>query len=199
MSQKRTFHGNARFLELGSLGAPFRSLINIDHITNVRFEQKIGNDEAKYDDDGQMTAPPAQFLEGWQLVIVLAHGAGGQNIMFPTEEAAVGCYNTILDMIVGVGVPMSRMKKLTVTPEEKLIEGMDGKPLGEMSDDEKEALASYDDDQLHDALPGEDDVPPLTDKELDQLANPEIDIDVIADAVEAGLGADEKPVDEPTN
>ena len=64
MSQKRTYHGNCRFLELGSLGAPFRSLINIDHITNVRFEQKVGSEEATYDDNGEMTAPPQQFLEG---------------------------------------------------------------------------------------------------------------------------------------
>lgn len=199
MSQKRTYHGNCRFLELGSLGAPFRSLINIDHITNVRFEQKVGSEEATYDDNGEMTAPPQQFLEGWQLVLVLAHGAGGQNIMFPTEEAAVACYNTILDMIVGTGAPMSRMAKLKVTPapapgSEMGLLGPDGQPLGEMSDAEKDALAGNDDDQLH-----IDDIPPFTDEELDQLENPEIDVDAIADAVEAGLGSDEKPADEPAN
>ncbi len=173
MSTKRTYHGNARFIELGSLGAPFRSLINVDHITNVRFEQKIGNEEAQYDDAGEMTAPPQQFLEGWTIVLVLGHGAGGQNIMFPTEEAAVGCYNTILDMIVGTGAPMSRMQKLKVTPEESLIEGLDGAPIAN-----------------DDSLPGDDD-DVVTDDDVDALANPDVDVDAIADAVEAGVGKTE--------
>jgi len=173
MSTKRTYHGNARFIELGSLGAPFRSLINVDHITNVRFEQKIGNEEATYDDDGQMTAPPQQFLEGWQIILVLGHGAGGQTIMFPTEETAVACYNTILDMVVGTGAPMSRMAKLKVTPEESLIEGLDGAPIAN-----------------DDSLPGDDD-DVVTDADLDDLANPDVDVDAIADAVEAGVGKTE--------
>ena len=209
MSTKRTYHGSARFIELGSLGAPFRSLINVDHITNIRFEQKIGNEEATYDDGGEMTAPPQQFLEGWHLVIVLAHGAGGQNIMFPDEQSAVACYNNVLDMIVGTGAPMSRMVKLKVTPEESKIEGLDGNPID-----------GNDDDQLHDELeipvkdtrdpplkpgeaiammPGESGAPPLTDEELDQLANPEIDVDGIAEAIKLGLGADDKPADDKSN
>jgi hypothetical protein len=190
MSGKTPYRGNARFLELGTLGAPFRSLINVDHITNVRFEQSIGQQEAEYDKDGEMTAPPQQWSEGWKLIIVLAHGAGGQNIMFPTEAQAVGCYNTILDMIAGVGAPIARMPKLKVTPEpepgsELGLLGPDGQPLGEMSPAEKDALAGNDA-----MLPGE--VADLTDEEIDQLENPEIDIDAIAEAVEDGLGDDRK-------
>lgn len=176
MSRNRaTYRGNARFLELGSVGAPFRSLVNVDHITNVRFEQKIGQSEAKYDDNGEMTEPPQQWLEGWAIILVLAHGAGGQNIMFPDEQQAVSCYNTILDMIGGVGAPISRMPKLRVTPEPSVIEGLDGAPIADNDD----------------ALPGEDGVPPLTDEEVDQLENPEIDVDGIAEAIDKGLGTDD--------
>lgn len=176
---KGTYRGNARFIELGTLGAPFRSLINVDHITNVRFEQKIGSEEPQYDDEGKMTAPPQQYLEGWTVLIVLAHGAGGQTIMFPDEQQAINCYNSLLDMVVGTGAPMARMLKLKPQPEPSQIEGLDGQPLGEMSDAEKDALAP-------------DDIPPLTDEELDQLENPEIDVDAIADAVDDGLGKDDR-------
>ena len=181
MSRSRaTYRGNARFIELGSAGAPFRSLINVDHVTNVRFEQKIGQSEAEYDDAGQMTAPPQQWLEGWIVIIVLGHGAGGQNIMFPDEEQAVSCYNTILDMIVGTGAPIARMPKLKAEgppPEPSALLGPDGEPM---------PAANGEDD----TLPGE--VPDLTDEELDQLENPEIDVDAIADAIEEGV-TDDKP------
>lgn len=164
-SNRKPYSGQARFIELGSLGAPFRSLINVDHISNVRFEQKIGQSDAEYDDAGQMTAPPQQFLEGWIVIIVIAHGAGGQNIMLPTEAQAVELYNTILDMVAGVGAPIARMPKLRVEPDPSPIVGADGE-----------------------SLPGE--VPELTEEELDQLEHPEIDVDGIADAIDEGLGDD---------
>lgn len=171
---KATYRGNARFIELGSMGAPFRSLINVDHISNVRFEQKIGERDATFDDDGQMTAPPQQVHEGWMIVIVIGHGAGGQNIFLPEEAQAVELYNRILDMVGGAGVPLVRMPKLQPLPVTSMIEGLDGAPIA------------------NDELPGE--VPELTDEELDQLENPEIDVDAIAEAVEHGLGM---PADEP--
>jgi hypothetical protein len=191
---KAPYRGNARFIELGSLGAPFRSLVNVDHITNVRFEQKIREIPAQYDDNGEMTAPPQQVFEGWAIILVLGHGAGGQNIMFPDEQQAVACYNTILDMIVGTGAPIARMPKLRITPPPSDLVGPDGKPI-EMSDEEKAALADNDEE----ALPGEDGVPPLTDEELDQLENPEIDVDAIADAIEDGLGDESETPDERAN
>lgn len=177
MSKRRPASGNARFIELGSPGAPFRSLINIDHITNVRFEQHIINAEPKYDGEGKMTDPGGQQPAGWKVVIVLGHGAGGQNIAFPDEFQASACYNEILDMIQGVGGPISRKPKLEFEPIEppSAIVGADGEALGMPGNDD-----------LEDPLPGE--VPDLTDEELDQLENPEIDVDEIADAVEEGLG-----------
>jgi hypothetical protein len=168
--QIRQYPGDARFLELGSPGAPFRSLVNISHISNVRFEQKIGQQEATYDDGGQMTAPPQEFLEGWAIMLVIAHGTGGQNILFPSEEEAVACYNMILDMIVATGVPISRQPKLTITPEQpepSMIEGLDGAPIGNRD---------------------EDPTGPISDEELDGFENPDIDIDAIADAVSDGVG-----------
>jgi hypothetical protein len=192
---KAPYRGNARFIELGSLGAPFRSLVNVDHISNVRFEQKIGQSDAQYDDKGEMTAPPQQWHEGWVIVIVIGHGAGGQNIQFPDEEQAVTVYNTILDMISGTGAPIARMPKLKAQPPihaHKFL-GPDGEPLPEQSEllgpDGEPLMAANGED---DSLPGE--VPDLTDEELDQLENPEIDVDAIAEAVEDGLGAE--PVDD---
>lgn len=181
-NKQRPYNGNARFLELGTEGAPFRSLVNVDHISNVRFEQKIRNVEATYDDDGKMTAPPQQFHEGWNIIIVIAHGAGGQNIVFGDEEQAVGCYNSILDMIAGVGAPLARMSKLKLTPVPSSIVGANGQAFdAPLTDEEisevKEALEAENDE-----LPGE--VPELTDEEVDALENPAIYDDEL-DALDA--------------
>lgn len=172
-NRKTVTASQARFIELGSMGAPFRSLLNVDHISNVRFEQKVGQSEAEYDDAGQMTAPPQQFLEGWVVIVVIGHGAGGQNIMFNEEAQAISCYNSILDMIAGVGAPMARMPKLRPEPVPSAIVGADGAPM----------------DADNDPLPGE--ALELTEEEIDQIANPEIDVDSIADAIDEGL-SDEK-------
>jgi hypothetical protein len=177
MANKQPYRSNARFIEIGSPGAPFRSTVNVDHITNVRFEQKIEQVEPKFDEDGNMIAPPQQVFQGWQIILMLAHGAGGQNIFIPNEDGAVALYNQILDMIAGTGAPIMRLPKLKPTPPPSDLVGPDGEPLAANGDD---------------FLPGEDGVPPLTDEELDALANPEIDVDAIADAVEAGVGSDEQ-------
>ena len=187
MASKQPYRSNARFIEIGSPGAPFRSTVNVDHITNVRFEQKIETIEPQFDDDGNMTQPPQQIFQGWQIVLMLAHGGGGQNIFIPNEDGAVALYNQILDMIAGTGAPIMRLPKLKPTPPPSDLVGPDGKSI-EMSEEELEALAANGED----FLPGEDGVPPLTDEELDALANPEIDVDAIADAVEAGVGSDEQ-------
>ena len=160
MSSKAPYRGNARFIEIGAEGAPFRSVINVDHITNLRFEQQIGED-----DNG------TPVLEGWIIVLLLGHGAGSQNIFFPEEAQAVHTYNSILDMINGTGAPIQRMPKLKPQPVASPILGANGEAANVEA-------------------PG-DDIPPLTEEELEQLANPEIDINAIADAVEDGLGADE--------
>lgn len=159
MSSKAPYRGNARFIEIGTDGAPFRSLVNVDHITNIRFEQKIGGTEEQ------------PVLEGWLVILLLGHGAGGQNIFFPVEAQAVEVYNSILDMIGHTGAPVTRMARLKPQPVQSPILGANGEAANAEA-------------------PG-DDIPPLTDEELDQLANPEIDVDAIADAIEDGLGADE--------
>jgi hypothetical protein len=185
MASKQPYRSNARFIEIGSPGAPFRSLVNVDHITNVRFEQKIDHIEPEYDDEGKMTRPPQQHFQGWQIILMLAHGAGGQNIFIPNEDGAVALYNQILDMINGTGAPIMRLPRLKAQPKPSGLVGPDGKPV-EMSPEELDALND------EGFLPGEDGVPPLTDEEIDQLEHPEIDVDAIADAVEAGVGSDKQ-------
>jgi len=194
-AKKRPYNGNARFIELGSLGQPFRTLINVDHLTNLRYEQKIELQEvpvpggapakdAVYDKDtGEMLAPPQAaetqkipMLMGFNIVLVF--GAETQAIFFNDEAQSVTVYNTVLDMISGTGAPIARMPKLTPQPPEEVPSGLvgaDGAPLGAVNDDDVPA-------------PGE--VPDLTDEELDQLANPEIDVDAIADAVDKGVDDD---------
>lgn len=194
-AKKRPYSGNARFLELGSLGQPFRTLINIDHLTNCRYEQKIEMQEipkpggapakpAQYDDAGEMVAPPQApeteqipVLAGFNIVLVF--GSETQAIFFNDEDQSVTVYNTILDMIAGTGVPIARMPKLTPQPPEEepsKFLGPDGAPLGAGNDD--------------DDTPAPGEVPDLTDEELDQLENPEIDVDAIADAVDQGVDDD---------
>ena len=191
--------GNARFIELGAEGQPFRSLINVDHLTNLRYEHKIEQREipipgaqaveATYDDAGEMLTPPIPaettmepILTGFN--IILMFGEQGQTIYFNNEGESVATYNRILDMIAGTGNPTARMPKLKVMPPQTIpgdlvgpdgspIVGPDGKPL-DLSPANSEDLVP----------------PPLTDEEMDQLENPEIDIDAIADAVEEGLGED---------
>lgn len=161
MSSKAPYRGNARFIEIGTEGAPFRSVVNVDHITNIRFEQKIG-------EDGNGNP----VLEGWTITMLLGHGAGGQNIFFPAEVDAVNTYNAILDMISETGAPIRRMLKLKPQPIQSPILGANGEAANVEA-------------------PG-DDIPPLTDEELDQLENPEIDVDGIAEAINKGLGEDTK-------
>lgn len=153
MSNKAPYRGNARFIELGSPGAPFRSTVNIDHIVNVRYEMNIQEIDAQYDEKGEMIAPPQQILAGWN--VVLQFTEQGQRINFEKESDAVEFYNTMLDMIANTGAPISRLKRLQTQQQ-----------------------------------PANDEVPDLTDEELNQLENPEIDVDAIADAVATGVGSD---------
>lgn len=165
MSRKAPYRGNARFIELGSVGAPFRTTINVDHISNIRFEQRIKQIDAEYDDDGRMTRPPQEIADGWNVVFVIGHGAGGQSIFFPEEQHAAECYNTVLDLIQNLGIPIQRMTRIRVP--------------------NRSTQATPGNDDL------EDEMPDLTDEELDQLENPEIDVDSIAEAVDQGLNETE--------
>jgi hypothetical protein len=168
MANKSPYRGNARFIELGTEHRTFRSLINVDHITNVRFEQDIQEVEAQYDENGVMTAPPQQLLAGWVVYLVLRDQ--GQRIAFDDEEQAVTTYNVIIDSINAVGVPIRRLPKLKCDYVAANSDANDGH-------------------FLEDDLPFE--IPELTDEELDQLEHPEFDIDAIADAVKTGAGSDD--------
>lgn len=156
---------NTRFIEIGSTNSSFRSTLNVEHISNIRFEQDLQQIDAQYDENGVMTAPPQQMLNGW--LVVIHYGETGQTIAFAKEEQAVELYNEILEMITQVGIPIRKQKKLVAHTHGEQINlfGADGNPL-----------------------PGE--FPELTEEELDALANPEfeIDIDAIADAVDASVG-----------
>ena len=160
MSKNRSPNAaNARFIELGSPGMSFRSLINVDHLTNMRFEEAFTEVES-----------PVGGLEtvsnGWHIVLVL--GEHGQTIAFPEESQAVAVYNTILDMIIGTGNPMARMGRLQTRPTPSPIIGAEN-----VWANDDEYVDPYDQ--------------PLTDEEIDQLENPEIDVDAIADAIDGGL------------
>lgn len=177
--QARQYSGSSRFIEIGSPGAPFRSLINADDVRNIRFEQDIQTTEPEYNDEGEMTAPPQQFMAGW-LIIIEFRGGNGQNIAMPNHGQAAELYNTLLDMIAGTGIPMARQPRLEAPKPPSGLVGPDGLPV-EMSAEELEALGIDEP-----PLPGE--VPDLTEEELDALENPEIDVDAIADAVKEGVG-----------
>lgn len=205
-NKKANYYGSARFIELGTPGQPFRSLINIDHVANVRYEQQIEEHEirvpgskgkaAEYDVAGQMTSPPIlpetrkePILVGWLIAIIFDDGQG-QKIAFNNEQESVNCYNSIVDMIAGTSIPIARlMVKLKAQPPERrpsILVGADGAPFNDGGPDFPDGT------EEEGFLPGEDGVPMLTEAELDQLENPEIDIDAIANAVKVGVGDEEK-------
>lgn len=120
MGNKRSPNaGNARFIELGSPGQPFRSLINVDHLTNIRYELDIDAQEEK--------------LNGYK--VTLMFGEHGQTIAFEIEEQAVNFYNSMLDQIGGTGCPIIRVPKLTVQAPELV------NPSGDVIEPDADAVA----------------------------------------------------------
>lgn len=199
MSSKRAYAGNARFIEMGSTGIPFRLLINIDHIESFRFEEQF--DERKVvvpgtevppqrDDAGNVIAPgkpPETRLErvsiGWQVVLVI--GGLSNGIGFPTMESAMACYNDLVRMISANGVPVIARKPLAPPKMPSAIVDVDGDAIAaavdaadlhpELAGDDGEEfeIAENDDDAAEDFT--------VTDEDLELLENPDIDEDAIED------------------
>ena len=120
-NRKGPYSGNARFIEIGSPGIPFRFLVNIDHIDAVRFEEMdpLNTDGSK-----------AQF--GWSVNVVL-NGQGNQ-LGFPTMEMAINCYNNTLAMIRAAGVPGTWGPELEPPEPPSPILGPDGNKVAEAVD-----------------------------------------------------------------
>jgi hypothetical protein len=167
MSTKRAYAGNARFIEIGSPGIYFRYLVNLDHLEGLRFEEL-----RDVDDDGE----PISL--GWSVVLLMQGKANGIN--FPTIEAAISCYNAILNMIQTAGVPLVDAKRLEPPKPEPAIVGADGKAMQAVKDAVEGALeenptieaGEAGEDQLD---PVVDDEPMLTDEEMEELTKPETD------------------------
>ncbi len=184
------YTGNARVIEIGSGGIPFRLLVNVDHIDCIRFEEMReereieipGTTEAKVlNDKGELLRPaiPPQTETqvvgvGWGVIIVI----NGQSnaINFPSIEVAMNCYNSILNMIKAVGIPHVCMGPLRPPPEPKeAVDAIDVHP--ELAGGEGDGIAENDDNMDDAGLlpPGE--TFELSDEDLALLENPEIDID----------------------
>ena len=161
------YHGNARFIEIGSPGVLFRQLVNIDQITNLRFEERLEKQE-----DGE------SIVSGYDVII--AFEANSNSIFFHDADQAIGLYNVLLDQIIAVGAPMTRLPKLELPAEASAIVGADGTPVdatdlhAELAGGEGAGIAENDD--------GDDFE--LTDADLELLENPVIDEDAIAAAFE---------------
>ena len=117
------YTGNARVIEIGSGGIPFRLLVNVDHIDCIRFEET--REERPIDRE------KPELMEivstGWAVIIVIEGAAN--NINFPTMEVAMNCYNSILKMIKAVGVPHVCMGPLRPPPEpEEAVDAVDVYP-----------------------------------------------------------------------
>jgi hypothetical protein len=95
--------GNARFIEIGAASIPMRSLINVDHISNVRFEENFTEIESPL--GGVQMIP-----NGWQIALAINDYA--QSFAYESQADAVYAYNLVLDMIANVGCPISRLGKL---------------------------------------------------------------------------------------
>jgi hypothetical protein len=223
MGSKRAYAGNCRMIEIGSPGHPFRLVFNVDHIDSIRFEEAVEERTirvpgstgvaATFDDDGNEVTPaipPATEQKmvsvGWT-VIITANGAQS-GINFPNVEAAMGCYNSIINMIQAVGVPHVFMGPLKPPEEPSGIVGPDGKAIAD----------AFDAADLHPDLaggpgagvaPNDDDIDgdvgdfdpdfELSDEDLALLENPQFD-DSIDQEIEAQAEpAEDPPEDPPAN
>ena len=129
----QTYASNARFIEIGSPGVPFRSLVNIDHIVNVRFEQATMQPEE---------GPPV-LIDGWVVTVSLINQANTLN--FPDLDSAINMYNELLDQIA-VMAPCTVQARLEI-PEAPYAEPEDEVPAAnedpgnlELTDEEKYQL-----------------------------------------------------------
>jgi hypothetical protein len=214
MSSKRAYAGNARLIEIGASGIPFRILLNIDKVENIRFEEGRQNIQVPNDDAVDAiidpvskaivvpAVPPTMRTEsvstGWNVII--QQGGQSANIGFPEMEQAMNCYNAVVKMIAAVGIPSVTLKSLAPPKSESPIVGVDGEAIKEavnaadlypdLAGGEGDGIAPNDDD-----ADLEDENFELDDEDLEALAAGEIGID--EEELEALANADPNPHEDP--
>lgn len=163
------YTGNARMIEIGSPGIPFRLMVNVDHIDSIRFEQQM-----IFEDENDKQGRPQ-----WQVILII--NGQGNTIGFPNMEAAMGCYNSIISMTQAVGVPYVFMGALRPPPPPPEIVGVDGEVIEEAVDAAllHPDLAGGEGDGMADNDDGVEDEFKLSDEDLELLENPQIDVDAI--------------------
>jgi hypothetical protein len=129
MSNKRPYAGNARFIEIGSPGVPFRYLVNVDHLEGMRFEEMLDHEEVPVPGTGigdiELETTTKVVSVGWSVVLLIQGKQNGIN--FPDMAPAIACYNSILDMLRIVGVPLCDCARLEAPKPKSPILGADGK------------------------------------------------------------------------
>lgn len=156
----RPYYSNARFIEIGTSKQPFRSFINVDHIINIRFEQAFKEIDIEIEPainvDGEGKGRPAVMGKkaipcGWAIIVIV--GSQTQRINFDEYVTGIDMYNQMLGQIRTLGVPCCTLPALTLPKQED-------SPLVPEQEEEDPLLALV------------DDLPELTDEELDQLDHP---------------------------
>ena len=185
MSSKRGYAGNARFVEIGSPGVPFRFLVNLDTLEGMRFEEKLEVVKLPVPGTGIGDIPLEQTEEiqgvGWAVVLLI--GGRQNNIDFPSIEPAMACYNAIMSMIEAVGVPMASGSRLLPPKPAPTIVDTDGRAMeavkaavesagieaGEAGEDELDTIIV---DEASDVTPEMFDEM-LSDEEMEELTKPD--------------------------
>lgn len=181
---KHGYTGNARFIEIGSPGVPFRFTVNLDTLEGLRFEEKREVIEVPVPGTGVGEIPletQEQVVNaGWSVLLLIGGKTNG--IDFPTIEPAMACYNAIMSMINAVGVPLVCGTKLMPPEPDPAIVGPDGKAMdavkaavaGALEENPTIEAGEAGEDQLDPDL-GED--PMLTDEQMEELTKPDADND----------------------
>jgi len=184
---KRPYYGNARFIEIGSPGIFFRYLLNLDKVDGIRFEESFGTKEIPVPGTGVEDKPletKTQTLStGWSVVLLIA---GQQHaITFPILEAAIACYNSILEMLRAVGMPLIDIPRLKAPPKPSPIVDVEGKKMESLLEGANEAIKQEgieageegEDllDPVLDPMPILDDkgeLIPITDEDIEEMEKP---------------------------
>ncbi len=188
MSSKRGYAGNARFVEIGSPGVPFRFLVNLDTLEGMRFEEKLEVVKLPVPGTGVGDIPLEHTEKvqsaGWSVILLIG---GKQNgIDFPTVAPAMACYNAIMSMIEAVGVPTASGSRLRPPEPAPTIVDTDGKAMeavkAAVDAADIEAAAAL----IEAGEAGEDELPPDLDDELPDLSDEELETLTAPDAKNDG-------------
>lgn len=188
MSSKRAYAGNARFIEIGSPGVPFRYLVNLDQLEGIRFEEMLDQQEIPVPGTGvgdiELETTTKIVNVGWSVILLTNGKQNGIN--FPDLAPAIACYNAILDMIRVVGVPLCDCARLEAPKPKSPIVGADGGAMEALNTAVEGAMDAIDtaveagetgEDELESMLDEDGEMLPLTDEELERLANLGADAD----------------------